>query len=175
MRGKRTRLAGLGALCVLTVGLLAFAAPAVANESPSSVDATFAFPSATSQVVGSTGFVNDTEAGYFWSAARGDSVTETFAGGPQTAHKAILKVDVVTNVLSSGNEVDWVWEINGVQVGVFKVKAGFTGAIRKVATGLNISRPFTVKIRVTNEVPGGGGSHTLAYAGSFPHFVKLLK
>jgi len=171
MRGRRIALAGV--LCVLTVAVLAIASgPAVANESPTGADAVFAFPSANSQVVGSVGFIDDDEVGFFWSVARGDSVTQTF-NGPATLHKAVLKIQVVNNVLNGGNHVDWSWEINNVQVGTFSVAQGFTGVVKKVATGLNLTRPYTVKIRVTNEVPGGGGSHTLAYAGNWAHLIRL--
>jgi hypothetical protein len=135
--------------------------------------ATFAFPSSTSTVVGSVGFVNAEEVGFFWTAQRGDRVSETFTG-PGSVNRAILRVEVVRNVLISGEEVDWNLEINGTVVGSFTVPQGFTGPLTLDVSFPAILGPtYAVTIRVTNDVPGGSGSHTLAYAGNFAHSIEL--
>jgi hypothetical protein len=41
--------------------------------------------------------------------------------------------------------------------------------------GRIIGPNYNVLLKVTNEVPSGGGSHTLAYAGAFPHSIQLLR
>ena len=143
------------------------------DEHPASADAVFDFPSAASQVVASVGFIDDDEVGYFWSAARGDRVSQTFSG-PASVNAAQLKATVVTNVLNSGAEVDWNLEINSLVVGRFRVVEGFTGTLTLARTFAPISGPnYDVTIRVTNEVPSGEGSITLAYAGAWIHGIKL--
>ena len=152
------------------------AALVLAVAPPQAEAATFDFPSNDSTVVASTatGFVDSDEVGFFWSAVRGDLVSETFMG-PTAVNRAILNVHVVTNSLTATNHVDWNLTINGVIVGGFSVASGFTGPIT-----LNVGFPaifgptYTVAIKVTNTVPGGGGSHTLAYAGNFAHSIELL-
>ncbi|HYV01649.1 MAG TPA: hypothetical protein VEM93_04845 [Actinomycetota bacterium] len=141
---------------------------------------TTSFPSSGSHVVGSVGFLDKVQVGYFWSSSRGDLVSQ-FVPGPASVDQAILDVEVVTNVLNSGAEVDWNLEIDGSVVGSFVVHEGFTGPITVDVTFPAIvgrvaaSGPaYSVLIRVTNEVPGGEGSHTLAYAGSYAHSIELL-
>jgi hypothetical protein len=164
--------AGIGLTAVVGFLLLAVT-PGYASTA--STTTTAVFPSSSSTVVGSTGFINGTEIGYFWSAARGDGVSQTIPG-PSSVKRMILKVDVVSNVLAAGNEVDWNILINGIIVGHFKVLPGKTGLVRFRATfGKIIGPNYDVQLRVTNEVPAGGGSHTLAYAGAFPHSIQLFK
>jgi hypothetical protein len=171
---RRRAFAGIGLSAAFAVVLLAVL-PGYATASTGSVAVTAAFPSSSSTVVGSTGFINSTEIGYFWSAARGDSVSQTIHG-PSAIRHMILKVDVVTNVLTAGNEVDWNIVINNVVVGQFKVVAGETGLVRFRAHFGKIHGPnYNVVLKVTNEVPSGGGSHSLAYAGAYPHSIQLLK
>jgi hypothetical protein len=163
---------GVGLLAVVAVLGLAIA-PAYAGSASTTTIA--AFPSASSTVVGSVGFINGTEVGYFWSASRGDSVSQTIHG-PRAIRHAILKVDVVSNALTAGNEVDWDILINGVNIGQFIVHEGQTGLVRfRSHFGRIIGPNYNVVIKVTNEVPGGGGSCTLAYAGALPHSIQLLK
>jgi hypothetical protein len=134
---------------------------------------TFAFPSSTSTVVGSVGFIDADEVGYFWTAQRGDRVSETFTG-PSSVNRAVLKVEVVLNSLLSAQRVDWNLEINGTVVGSFTVSPGFTGPLTLDVSFPPILGPtYAVTIRVTNIVPGGAGSHSLAYAGSFAHSIEL--
>lgn len=124
----------------------------------------FDFPSPNSSVVGSVGFIDDDEVGFFWSVMRGDSVTEIFTG-PGSASSYSLDVDVIANSLVM-TPVNWnVW-INGVLVDNFNVNPGFVGTVSRSATFASIPGPsYVVELRVTNEVEGGGGSHTLRYAG----------
>ena len=171
---RRRAFAGVGLSAAFAFVLLAIL-PGYATASTGSVAVTAAFPSSSSTVVGSTGFINSTEIGYFWSAARGDSVSQTIHG-PRAITHMILKVDVVTNVLSGGAEVDWNIVINNVIVGQFKVVEGETGLVRFRAHFGKIHGPnYNVVLKVTNEVPSGDGSHTLAYAGAYPHSIQLLK
>jgi len=143
---------------------------------PNAVFAVFDFPSAGSTVVGSTGFIDADEIGFFWSVARGDRVTETFSTALSSINRAILEIEVVTNVLNSGAFVDWDLEINGVVVGSFTINEGFTGPFTVDVNFSPITGPvYDVKIRVTNEVAGGEGSHTLAYAGAFAHSIQLVE
>jgi hypothetical protein len=160
---------------VKSCALALFAACSLAIvPSATALATTFPFPSSDSTVVASVGFINSTEVGYFWSAARGDRVAETFIG-PSVVNRAVLRVEVVTNVLNSGAHVDWNIEINGHVVGNFTVSEDFTGPIVRSMFFPAIGGPFyTVTIRVTNTVAGGQGSHTLAYAGSFEHSIQLI-
>jgi hypothetical protein len=171
MSSSNRRSAVVAALAAVAM-ILAFA-PSSANASVAATKNPFVFPSANSSVIGSVGFIDDDEVGYFWSASRGDSVTQTFTG-PASVNGIILKASVITNVLNSGAEVDWTISINGIDVGRFRVVEGFTGTLTTHAAFASIAGPnYTVKIRVVNEVPGGEGSHTLAYAGSLVHGFLL--
>lgn len=199
MRRGRNRLAHVGVLSLLAVGLVGITPStagaagvdartnsAVASGSPATVSgveaspavepgATYAFPSADSVVVASTGFIDDVQVGYFWSSARGDSVSETFAG-PRRIKRAVLDVEVVENFLNNGAQVDWDIVINGKVVGKFTVSEGEVGPIKKNVTFPRIrGGEYDVTIRVTNEVAAGEGSHSLAYAGDFEHSIKLKR
>ncbi len=153
-------------LAVVTLMVLASAASAGVHT----------FPSAGSTVVGSIGFIDADEIGFFWSVGRGDSVAETFADPLASVTGATLDLDVVRNVLSGGNQVDWDVRLNGTLIGNFTVAQGFTGPLSPVfafAPVAPIGGNYTVRLEVTNEVPGGSGSHTFAYAGQFQHSVTL--
>jgi hypothetical protein len=201
MKIGKSRLVHLGVLFVTSAGLLGLAAApasaastdlssanlssasagAVAHAAAPSAAANartaaaVAFPSASSTVIGSIGFIDDDEVGYFWSASRGDSVTQVVSG-PARVRRAILDVEVVTNGLVAGAHADWELTVNGKVAGSFVVNSGFTGPI-------HVSGKFTrqrggeydVAIRMTNEVAGGEGAHTLAYAGGWAHSVQLKK
>ena len=115
------------------------------------------FPSSTSTVVGSVVFIDADEAGYFWSAARGDRVAETFSG-PARVRVAVLKLDVVANTLCCGATVDWTVSINGTDVGQFQVTEGQTGPLTVRCRFPRITGgTYAVDMRVTNEVAGGEG------------------
>jgi hypothetical protein len=152
---------------------LAFVGAPAATAKTAAVT-TYTFPSSSSTVVGSVGFINETECGYFWSVSRGDSVTQTFTGGPATITGARLQGTVVSNNLANGARVDWELSINAVVVAKFRIMQGFTGTFSVTRAFSTITGPnYTVKIRVLNEVPVGDGSITLAYAGSSPHTIQL--
>jgi hypothetical protein len=134
----------------------------------------FDFPSTDSTVVASMRFIDDNEVGYFWSAARGDLISETFTSA-SPINRTILAVEVVRNVLNSGAFVDWNVEINGVIIGSFRVVQSFIGPVTVDISFPPIPGPeYTVTIRVINEVAPGEGSHTLAYASPFAHSVQLF-
>jgi hypothetical protein len=168
MRRTRSFLAIVG-VCVAAV----LAGPGGATAQ---ISQTFDFPSSDSTVVGSVGFFDADEVGAFWSMQRGDRVSETFTfSGPSSINRALLQVAVVTNVLAPGQSVNWNLEINGTVLGSFTVPAGFTGPLTLDVSFPPISGPtYAVTIRVTNEVPGGGGAHTLAYAGNLAHSIELF-
>jgi hypothetical protein len=154
------------------LGLLAACALAVV-PSATAAPVTHPFPSDDSSVVGSVGFIDANQVGYFWSAARGDLVSETFAG-PLGIYSVTLNLEVIENALNSGAFVDWDVEINGIVVGSFTVNQGFLGPFTQTYAFPRIAGPmYTVTLRVTNEVAGGQGSHTLAYADPFAHSVRL--
>jgi len=147
----------------------------VASHGTAGPDAGGAFPSATSTVIGSTGFIDGEQVGYFWSASRGDSVAQSFSG-PNRVKKAKLSLDVVDNVLNNGAHVDWTVSINGTDVGSFQINEGQLGAVTQSFSFPKITGgTYLVKMRVTNEVAGGEGSHTFRYAGNGPHSIKLKR
>ena len=134
----------------------------------------FDFPSGDSAVAGNAAFISDVEVGFFWSAAAGDSVSQTFRAS-ECIRQAILDIEVLNNSLSEGAFVTWELVINGVVVGSFNVESGFTGEITEAFTFPAIFGPeYQVELRVANEVPVGDGSISLAYAGDFAHSLTLI-
>jgi len=134
------------------------------------------FPSNDSTVVGSVGIINADEIGYFWSVNRGDMVGESFFDALPSVSRAIFDFAVPTNVLSS-MPVDWDVLVNGVGVGNFSVLVGFTGPMHldlSFSPIGNIGGQYQITFDVTNEIAPGMGSHTLAYAGNYPHSVELM-
>jgi hypothetical protein len=148
-----------------------------ANAAPAAEECCpWGFPSFGSTVVGSVGFINDAEIGWFSSATRGDSVTQTFFGGPPIARRASLKIDVVENTLTNGAAVEWNFVVNGHVVGSFSVVQGFTGEMHEVFTFAKVRGPtFHVALVVTNDVPLGDGAHTLAYTEPYAHSLRLRR
>lgn len=135
------------------------------------------FPSETSTVVGSVGAIAGEQIGYFWSVARGDRVVQTFADPLASVDRAIFDFAVPYNVLGAGNVVEWDILINSTLVGDFTIVPDFIGPVHldlSFAPIANIGGDYTVAFVVTNEVPDGGGSHTLGYAGNWRHTVELL-
>lgn len=138
---------------------------------------THAFPSANSTVVGSVGFINEDQIGYFWSVARGDLVQEVLTDPLPSVNRAIIGVEVVESTLNSGAFVDWEVLLNGVSVDTFRVDEGFTGVVNRDVTFaaiLSDGGTYTVEYRVLNEVPFGAGAHSFAYAGDFAHSITLV-
>lgn len=158
---------------VLVVSPVANAADPVSKPARVALE----FPSNTSKVIASDadGFVDGVQVGFFWSTARGDSVEQTFVR-TRTITKAVLKLDVVQNNLNSGAHVDWTVSINGKDIGKFQVVQGQFGPITKHFRFATIKGPsYDVKMRVTNEVAGGQGTHTLRYFGDGPHSISLQR
>lgn len=156
--------------------LYALAAVAVFGAVSASDAALHEFPSVDSTVVGSVGFIDDDEIGHFWSMIRGDSVEESFADALPQVTQAIFDFSVPGNVLSS-IAVEWDVLINGVGVGDFSIAPGFTGDVHLDLSFAPIPADggmYEVRFEVTNEIPPGGGSHTLAYAGDWQHSVQLI-
>jgi hypothetical protein len=131
---------------------------------------TASFPSASSTVVGSVGFISGTEIGYFWSVGRGDSVSETFSGtGLSSVNDLRLNFDVTRNVLSSGAFVSWDVFVNNNDVGNWVWNDGDgTGPVALHYTFADIvgSGTYTIAMRVMNEVAGGQGSIALGVPGT---------
>ena len=160
-----------------TAGSAAVAAPAAVSAQPQSVapQSVHVYPSRGSTVVGSVGFIDGVQVRYFWSLSRGASVTET-VNGPNRVKKAVLNLDVIENALNSGAFVNWTLSINGTDVGTFTVVQGQLGAVTHKFNFPKITGgTYIVKMRVTNEVAGGEGSHTWRYAGAGPHSLKLKR
>jgi hypothetical protein len=132
------------------------------------------FPSADSTV--SPGFLDSTRIGHFWSASKGDEVEESFSTGIPSIGQAIFDFYVPTNVLGLGNYVIWDVLINGVKIGNFTVMDQQIGPVHIDFTFPPIDGPdYIVRFEVTNEVPGGAGSHTLGYAGAHAGTVQLIQ
>jgi hypothetical protein len=161
---------GSGVLALAATMMLAFApSPARASAGEWVPAAPYVFPSSTSTVIASIGFINETEVGYFWSANLGHSVAQSYSG-PASVDGIQMKVSVVQNVLNNGAHVDWTVSVNAVDVARFRVNEGFTGTLTVRRLFAAIAGPnYDVKIRVRNVVAGGEGSITLAYAGAMPH------
>jgi hypothetical protein len=159
-----------------SAGSVAVSAPsAAALRGTVAPNSTSPYPSSSSTIVGSVGFIDSEQVGYFWSASRGDSVTESLSG-PNKVKKAKLALDVVQNALNSGAHVDWTLSINGTDVGSFQINEGQLGAVNQSFSFPKITGgTYVVKLRVTNEVAGGEGSHTWRYAGDGPHSIKLKR
>jgi len=156
-------------------GVSAHAVSLSSSHAAQSIQAAQAFPSASSTVVGSVGFIDSVQCGYFWSVSRGDSVAETFSG-PGRVKKAIFKLDVVSNALVATAFVNWTVSINGKDIGSFSITSGQLGPVTYKFTFPKITGgSYAVKMRVTNEVAGGEGSHTFRYAGTGQHSVTLKK
>lgn len=157
--------------CALAILAILGVAPAAARAE------IFAFPSAGSTVVGSVGFVDGTQVGYFWDAGRGDSVEENFASVLPSATALDLHLHVLETYLNSGAAVDWDVLLNGVNIGSFSIPEGYLGDFN-VSYGPFAAIPailgnYEVRIEVTNVVPDGQGSHSWVYAGALQHSVNI--
>ena len=160
---------------VLAFSLVLAMVLATSSIPAAAVSNTYDFPSDDSTVVGSVGFYNANVVGYFWSADRGDLVSETYSTSLSTIDRALLSIDIVNNGLHSGAFVNWDLEINGVVVGNFTINEGFTEPVTVDVSFAPIVGPtYNVVLRVTNTVAGGEGAHTIAYAGAFAHSIELF-
>ncbi|MFG0283483.1 MAG: hypothetical protein ACF8R7_03595 [Phycisphaerales bacterium JB039] len=150
------------------------AALVVAAGAPVSLADTHDFPSADSKVVASVGFIDAEQIGYFWSAARGDKVVETFADPMRSISRVLWEFDIPRNSLRES--CNWIMSLNGTDVGKFSVSPGLLGPQSvefNFPAVASVSGKFEVMIRVTNEVSPGAGSHTLRYALAGPHQITL--
>ncbi len=83
-------------------------------------------------------------------------------------------VDVTINALNGGNVVDMDLVINGVVVDSFTMDE-FATNVSRSATFAPIAGPsYVVELRVTNLVPGGGGSVAFRYAGVGDNTLNLF-
>lgn len=124
------------------------------------------FPSAGSTAVASVGNLG-TGFGYFWSAAGGDMIQQTFTGtGLAAVGELDLSFPITDNYLSPGAEVDWSVLLNGVQVGgwVWKDTDG-VGQLTKSYTFAPIQGlgTYNLAMEVINEVPSGEGSIAVGF------------
>lgn len=145
-------------------------------QAPGALAGVHVFPSDDSTVVGSVGFINAEEIGWFWSVARGDTVSESFVDPLLQVNQAAFELAVIDNVLNSGAEVDWDVIINGTTIGSFVIPEGFIGTKSldfSFSPIASVAGAYEVTLVVTNEVPGGYGSHSFAYAGEYPHSFEL--
>lgn len=161
----RARLSLLASL-IAVVLLVGFATSAYAA---------YEFPSDDSDVVASVGYIDASQVGYFWSVARGDSVIETFTTDFLSVDRAILDLEVITNVLAPTAFTNWDVIINGTPVGNFNVLDGYTGTVHVDVSFPPLAGPeYVVELRVTNEVASGAGSITLAYADPYAHSIMFM-
>jgi hypothetical protein len=131
------------------------------------------FPSASSTVVGSVGFIDATQVGYFWSKARGDSVTQTFVTTETNVTRAVFDFITPFNDLIGFN-VDWNVLLNGALIGTFSIAPGESHQIHLDFSFAPITGPsYTVRFEVTSE-SGGTGSVSIGYAGANAGTVQLF-
>jgi len=133
------------------------------------------FPSASSTVVGSVGFIDATQVGYFWSHVRGDSVTQTYVTTETNVTRAVFDFTTPFNDLL-GFSVDWNVLLNGTLIGTFSIAPGEAHQIHLDYSFAPIAGPsYTVRFEVTSEAsPTGHGSHSIGYAGADAGTVQLF-
>jgi hypothetical protein len=166
----------LGMTSTLIVALSLAALPAFGDV--------VSYPSNLSTVVDSA--VNPAgELGFFWSATRGDSITQTFTGTGITTLGSLTLSFGIDDVLQPGNEIDWDVLVNGISVGSWIwTSAQGSGTLNQTysfapITGNGI---YTLRMAVTNETPVNGGSigifipgtATLAAPAPVPEPVSAL-
>lgn len=152
------------AACTVSVQAVDLGSCATSSVEAMPVPGALDFPSASSAIISSLGFVDAESCGYFWSQARGDSVSETFAGAASISNYS-FDCDVTINGLVAGETCEWNVVINGTVVDSFSVAPG-QGSISASSSFAPIAGPsYTVTLQMTNEVIPGGGAITLRYAG----------
>lgn len=128
---------------------------------------TVGFPSSSSTTSGIAGFLDGFTIGYFWSASRGDGVSQTYDNTfLDSVDRLDLNLLVNINALQSGATVDWDVFLNGALVGSWSWGEGDgTGPAQFSFNFAPIvgSGSYTIEMLVTNDVPIGGGSIALAY------------
>jgi hypothetical protein len=125
------------------------------------------FPSDNSSVIASVGVIASGEYGYFWSVARGDSITETFFGtGLSSVNGLDLSFSVTRNVLLEN--VYWDVFVNGSDVGDWNwTPTSGTGLLNLSYIFGDIvgNGTYEIAMRVENEVAGGAGSIAIGFPG----------
>ena len=118
------------------------------------------YPSNLSTVIDS-GVNPAGEFGFFWSAARGDSISQTFTGTGLTSVNSLALSFGIDDVLLPGNETDWSVQVNGIQVGTWVwTDALGSGTLNQSYSFAPITGngTYTLRMAVTNEVPTNKGS-----------------
>lgn len=124
----------------------------------------FTFPTAQSQVKASTGFLNSSEVGYFWSATRGDSISQQYVGsGVFGATHLELDLTVSRNSLRPTASTQWDILVNGKDVGDWTVnQATGTGTTHLSLNFGPVTGEFnTLALVLKNNVASGAGSIAL--------------
>ena len=150
----------------LLFGLLAACLLMMANRAAATT-VTVQYPSPSSTVVDS-GLNHGARGDYccFWSAARGDSITQTYITGQPSVNSLDLSFGVPFDNLVLGQSVDWNVLLNGALVGSWSWSASEgTGTENFASTFAPIvgAGTYTIMMAVTNEVPAGSGSIGINY------------
>lgn len=155
-------------------GLFAYSMSFPPPVSPTLRTESLDFPSTDSTVISSFGFLNSVHIGFFWSAERGDSVSESFSTRLDRICHVSLELSVPENVLHS-DPVVWRLAINGVVVDMFEVEPFYYGdlLVSKVLGAPILGPTYTVELTVQNEIAPGYGAHTLGYGGGYAHQLAL--
>jgi len=122
------------------------------------------FPTSSATVVGSVGFINPTQIGYFWSVQRGDLVSQAyFATGLFNPSSLSMDLDVVSNNLAPGQSVDWDVLVNNVDVGDWSWSSTDGTGLTNIALAFApiVGEFSSLALVVKNEVPSGDGSISL--------------
>jgi len=126
------------------------------------------FPSADSTVVGSVGFINANEIGWFWSVSRGHSVTETFVGtGLEYAYQLDLDFQVTDNVLLEN--IYWDVYVNGSDIGDWSWTPVASTGLVSLSFGFSDitgNGTYEIAMLVSNEASSGYGSIALGVPGT---------
>jgi hypothetical protein len=132
------------------------------------------FPSDDSEVVASVGFRDPESIGAFWSADRGDRVTETFSDPAGEITRVIWDLDITRQGLTV--PLEWALYINDVEVTrvIYLSEAGPQQIDVSFDAIAAVGGEYTVSFECTTTVPGGGGSMDLRYAGAGPHQIDLI-
>jgi hypothetical protein len=119
------------------------------------------FPSAGSTVIGSDGTIITGEYGYFWSEARGDSITQAFTGtGLSSVDSLSLIFSVPANDLL-GPDLTWNVLVNGNVVGDWSISEADGTTVEDLNYSflpITGSGTYTIAMDVSDEIPVGDGS-----------------
>jgi hypothetical protein len=119
------------------------------------------FPSASSTVIGSDGTIITGEYGYFWSEARGDSITQTFSGTGLSAVDSLSLIFSVPYNTLIGPDLTWNVLINGTKVGGWSISEADGTTVEDLNYSflpITGSGTYTIAMDVSDEIPSGDGS-----------------